>query len=307
MQVETYACFEGIDWEILQLLKTARSSVRICVAWINDRTYGETLRALAAKNVEISIIYNDDGKNRLFGIPPSQRIQVYPIRARLSSALMHDKFCIIDNEILINGSYNWSRNAPNSFENIVVVKHDYQLIKQFLYEFNDLLSFYQYQSSHQISRCPICRSYVFNLGILGSESGKYSESQIDVWSVCAKNYHVFHQATQYDQFFSVQMGLDDENQWDEEDNSKEAMLDSFHRDLAKIHRIQNYFNQNFRSPIHAVGGVVMDNHNEFHKFNEPPYYAVKIGWRNMFYRKIIPSQIDSGEGDIDQIIDEHIP
>ena len=29
---------------------------------------------------------------------------------------MHNKFCIIDKSIVINGSYNWTRKAKNNFE-----------------------------------------------------------------------------------------------------------------------------------------------------------------------------------------------
>lgn len=305
--VESYACFEEIDSQILRLLHAARTSVRICVAWISDRVYGPILRQLAARNVQIIIIYNDDEKNEEHAVPTSPGIKTYAVSARRGSAFMHNKFCIIDDETLINGSFNWSQNAPLSFENIVVVKRDYRLIKQFLHEFYDLLIFYQYQDNHQISKCPTCRSHLFNLGIIGSESGKYNESKIDVWSVCAKNNHVFHQGSLFHQFFAAQMGLDDENEWEDADDSKESMLYSFRTERVKIQRIQSYFDQNFRSEIHAVGFVAMENPNEHLEFNEPPFYAVMIGWRSMYYRKIIPRQLDDGYGEIDRIIENHIP
>lgn len=304
--VETYACFEEITSEIRKLLRTAKKSVWICVAWISDRLYGETLRQLAAQNVQVFIIYNDDGTNKGNAVPPSPGIQTYAVSARRGSAFMHNKFCIIDDEVLINGSFNWSQNAPFSFENIIVVKRDYRLIKQFKHEFCDLLSFYQYEDKNQISKCKTCGSHLFNLGIFGAESGKYNESQIDVWSVCAKNNHVFHQESQYQQYFAAQMGLDDEREWEEVDDSKEAMLDSFNNERNKIQRIQRYFDECFQSQIHAVGVVEMENFNEHHKFNEDPYYVVSIGWRNMYYRKIIPSQLEEGCGDVDLIIQEHI-
>lgn len=44
--VETYACFDEITSEILKLLRIAKNSVWICVAWISDRGYGEALRQL---------------------------------------------------------------------------------------------------------------------------------------------------------------------------------------------------------------------------------------------------------------------
>lgn len=305
--VETYTCFEEITSEILKLLRTARNSVWICVAWISDRVYGETLRQLAARNVEVFIIYNNDDKNAEYAVPPSPGIQTYAVSARLGCAFMHNKFCIIDDEVLINGSFNWSQNSPLSFENIIVVKRDYHLIKQFKHEFLDLLIFYRYQDTHQIGKCPVCRSHLFNLGIIGSERGKYNESQIDVWSVCTKNNHVSHLQSQYPQFFAAQMELDDERECEEVDHSKEAMQESFNIERNKIKRIQNYFEESFQSQIHALGVVEMENFNEHHKFDEDPYYVISIGWRNMYYRKIIPTQLESGYGEVDKIIDEHTP
>lgn len=36
---------------------------------------------------------------------------------------MHNKYCIIDNKIVITGSFNWSYQAANyNFENIVVIE-----------------------------------------------------------------------------------------------------------------------------------------------------------------------------------------
>ena len=43
---------------------------------------------------------------------------------------MHDKFCIIDNQIVITGSYNWTDNAEfKNDENIVILKDNEQATK----------------------------------------------------------------------------------------------------------------------------------------------------------------------------------
>ncbi|WP_315081986.1 phospholipase D-like domain-containing protein [uncultured Clostridium sp.] len=35
---------------------------------------------------------------------------------------MHNKYCIIDNEKVIDGSYNWSNNAKYNLEYIIVIE-----------------------------------------------------------------------------------------------------------------------------------------------------------------------------------------
>ena len=51
---------------------------------------------------------------------------------------MHNKFCIIDFNTVITGSYNWSYKAENNFENIVINSNDTSLAEQFVTEFNQI-------------------------------------------------------------------------------------------------------------------------------------------------------------------------
>jgi phosphatidylserine/phosphatidylglycerophosphate/cardiolipin synthase-like enzyme len=48
---------------------------------------------------------------------------------------MHNKFCVIDYNTVITGSYNWSYKAENNFENIIVNYNDTGLAEQFVNEF----------------------------------------------------------------------------------------------------------------------------------------------------------------------------
>ena len=52
--------------------------------------------------------------------------------------LMHNKFCIIDNSILIFGSYNWTKKAKSNHESITVIEEDYNLILDFNQEFDKI-------------------------------------------------------------------------------------------------------------------------------------------------------------------------
>lgn len=36
--------------------------------------------------------------------------------------LMHNKFCLIDNDVLIFGSYNWTRKARTNHESITLIR-----------------------------------------------------------------------------------------------------------------------------------------------------------------------------------------
>jgi hypothetical protein len=52
----------------------------------------------------------------------------------------HHKFCVIDREVIITGSYNWTYKASNRLqrENIIVIKHEKELIDKYSFEFRTL-------------------------------------------------------------------------------------------------------------------------------------------------------------------------
>jgi hypothetical protein len=52
---------------------------------------------------------------------------------------MHNKFCIIDAETIITGSYNWTNKAQLNDENILVIKDNHELAQQFMQEFDSIL------------------------------------------------------------------------------------------------------------------------------------------------------------------------
>jgi len=52
--------------------------------------------------------------------------------------LMHNKFCIIDNSTVINGSYNWTKKAQHNHESITIISENIELALQFSDEFRSI-------------------------------------------------------------------------------------------------------------------------------------------------------------------------
>ena len=51
---------------------------------------------------------------------------------------MHHKFCVIDNQKVITGSYNWSDNAENKNDENAAVMYDYDRASDYSVEFREL-------------------------------------------------------------------------------------------------------------------------------------------------------------------------
>jgi len=145
--METSTIFENIAEAIIQQIKHAEHAIRICVPWLTD---DDILRELVEKTkqkvfVEL-LIFNDEfnkTKTSFFNQLIARDSKVYLVDKTPDGGMLHHKFCTIDREILITGSYNWSNNAKKNDENILISvavdDDDYILIMDYDNQFQKLL------------------------------------------------------------------------------------------------------------------------------------------------------------------------
>lgn len=116
------AHFQDIQNKILAVLDEAQVSIKLVIAWFTNETLRDKLLEKQAQGIDVTIAIYDDGINRRHGVDLSN-LNVIRLRRGLRGGLMHDKFCMIDNQVVISGSYNWTTNAETrNDENIVVVR-----------------------------------------------------------------------------------------------------------------------------------------------------------------------------------------
>ncbi len=142
--MQTTAHFTHIHETIIAELQTARQSVYVAVAWFTDRALFQTLCERAAAGVTVELMITNDAINfREGGLPFDALRQaggrVYAIGSgEESDTLMHNKFCVIDGQTVITGSFNWSYKARQNHENITISTEAERLANQFMAEFRQL-------------------------------------------------------------------------------------------------------------------------------------------------------------------------
>ena len=125
--------YKEIESKIIVNLIGAKKSVKIALAWFTNPNLFNLILELKKKNIEIELILSDDKINYTNKKVNFQDLIDENIEFRISEypKLMHNKFCIIDEKILINGSYNWTLKAEKiNFENIVI-STDRKLVNDF--------------------------------------------------------------------------------------------------------------------------------------------------------------------------------
>lgn len=135
------ALFKNIKNSILTDLKNAKLEINIAVAWFTNHEYYNVLISKLNEGIKVTvIIINDPINNREGGLDWQNFINSGGIlHFSHYPKIMHHKFCIIDNEVLYNGSYNWTYYAEKiNRENTIRHTENNKLILDFQIEFEHL-------------------------------------------------------------------------------------------------------------------------------------------------------------------------
>lgn len=97
----------------------AKKSIKIAVAWFTNELLLHPLVLKLQTGVSVEIILNDDNINK--GGESSLDFTFFLeaggiLRWNTSKQLLHEKFCIIDDRVVISGSYNWTNKAEYNDE-----------------------------------------------------------------------------------------------------------------------------------------------------------------------------------------------
>ncbi|GAB6025933.1 hypothetical protein CHUAL_011902 [Chamberlinius hualienensis] len=116
---------------LINYLEYAKSSLDICVYMITSHELLSALFRIHKRGVEIKVItdgtFGDEDRTRIKEL----RAEGIAVRCNLpeTKLLMHHKFAIVDNNILINGSFNWTWQAIiGNHENLFITSNKVNVV-----------------------------------------------------------------------------------------------------------------------------------------------------------------------------------
>lgn len=133
------AIFSEIKETIIQGIRNSKYLIWCAVAWITDRDIFDELILRKNKGIHVRIVTSKEDSNRYLLSELNENFDVVtvPVWGQYGRNRMHDKFCIIDLEYVMHGSYNWSKNAQNNDETLTTAL-DKDFVKKFADEFISL-------------------------------------------------------------------------------------------------------------------------------------------------------------------------
>lgn len=136
-------------------LSIAERSVKVAVSWFTNYALFKQIKEHAQKGLDIQLIINNDSVNNggycldfneLINAGVHINLVEYP-------HLVHHKFCIIDNRVVINGSYNWTRFSGNNYENIMIFRENDYVTSSFNEEFEIMLQKAEHKDINTMPEC----------------------------------------------------------------------------------------------------------------------------------------------------------
>lgn len=141
------AYFENIHIQIIKEISRAQQSIKLCVAWFTDvELYNHILRAqergvivkIVIANHEFNLIDKNPVDFKELLLNNGTVNYIGNLTNDYTDSFMHHKFCIVDNKVLMTGSYNWTRKARQNDENLLVIEDEAEVVKSFEEKFEHL-------------------------------------------------------------------------------------------------------------------------------------------------------------------------
>lgn len=145
--------FSSIENRIINEVMLARQSIKIAVAWFNQRSILNILTMKTKGGVSVELILNYDDVNtnsqNSLDFTDFKESGGVLIWAHCKSSTMHEKFCIIDDETVLHGTYNWTNRAEKrNDEHLCVCKGEPNMAAKFVSRFYELKDKYSQETNY---------------------------------------------------------------------------------------------------------------------------------------------------------------
>jgi len=133
-----FSLYDNPQKEIIKNINQAQAFINIAMYVFTDREIAIPLAKAQERGVKVRLYLDQDQVDYQYS--QSRFLVQRGIKTRISSNnyIMHNKFAIIDNRLLLTGSYNWTFSANNRNDENLIVIDDLELIEIFQNQFINL-------------------------------------------------------------------------------------------------------------------------------------------------------------------------
>jgi len=134
-----FSLYDDPESVIIEHLSKAEESIYVAMYYFTDSQLAREVVKAKNRGVEVKIYLDSSQINAQYSKARffvNERIE--NIRISSNSNLMHNKFAIIDNSVVLTGSYNWTASASERNDENLLVIDDQEIVTRYLNYFNTL-------------------------------------------------------------------------------------------------------------------------------------------------------------------------
>lgn len=123
---------------VLRRLQAARRSLDVCVFVLSSPELAAALVAAARRGCRVRVILDEEMSSCTGSQLTELQRHALPVLLKPKPFLMHHKFAVVDSQVLVCGSFNWTRQAALGNNEDVIITNNTQLVVPFISEFEKL-------------------------------------------------------------------------------------------------------------------------------------------------------------------------
>lgn len=125
---------------IVKRLKKAKSSISFLAFSFTSKPIGEAMIAQSKKGVKVEGVFEKNGSDTKESQYKKMLVENIPVVVDKNPHNMHHKVIIIDDDIVIMGSYNFSKNASKHNDENILILENKEIAAKYLAEFRKIYS-----------------------------------------------------------------------------------------------------------------------------------------------------------------------
>jgi len=128
----------GCQDAIIALIDKAHKTIDIAMYYLTSREIAQALVRAKDRGVQVRVLLDKSQETQKFSKSRYLIKRGFSVRYHTGYGLMHNKFAVIDNAVLIAGSFNWTPTADQQNEENLLIINDPGTVQKFAERFEYL-------------------------------------------------------------------------------------------------------------------------------------------------------------------------
>jgi phosphatidylserine/phosphatidylglycerophosphate/cardiolipin synthase-like enzyme len=128
----------GCQNAVISEIKKSKASIDIAMYSFTSREIAQALVEAKDRKVRVRIVLDKAQENETYSKGRYLFKRGFDVRYDTGLGLMHNKFAIIDDRVVITGSFNWTASAEDRNEENLLILADQEIIKAYKKRFEYL-------------------------------------------------------------------------------------------------------------------------------------------------------------------------